>query len=1030
MKIGILKIGLTEAEIEMLAPVTEGLKGATLQICYGHPVWDGLNRRVTFRAGKISKYVRDTDGEVLVPWEVLQHHGRTLIVGVTGYSVDDAVVVPTIEIQATEIQRGSTPADSESTDPTLPIWAQLESDLQKLADESVSDDELNAEVERALTEAKESGAFTGPQGPQGPQGEKGDPGVVSFDPAAYGLPLLALTGDTSAMSKDNAVTLNYVYGDRSGTCTVKWQGNSSLAYPKKNYTVKFDQEFEAATGWGAQKKYCLKADFIDFSHARNVVSAKLWGQIVRSRSGGTIAQIKALPNSGAVDGFPCVVTINGEFAGVYNFNIPKDGWMFGMGAGQQEAIVCAENYAFDKAVVLDGTDLELEYVTDENNSAWVAESLNRLVTAVLNSDGTDIDTTIAKYLDIDSAIDYLIFTVSQLGNDNTTKNAILATYDGVKWFYSAYDMDGTWGLKWNGKEFYSAAINSGMPGGSLKGFARAHTLMNLLFTHKFDAIQKRYWELRSGALSIENVGKMFTNYASRIHKTLLAEDARLWPTIPSTETNDVSQIINWYQNRCTAIDEDVGVQEDTGVTYVPEIVGYIQTGGRVSTATTYKRTDYIPLEGFVEAEYLSFVSYNESATGAMSTWALFDSDKKWIVSSDDVYNKEAYAFPLYGSGNLSQYGLLRKTISITELLETHPNAKYIVLSTNHFPDFEFARNTDNVVVGWGSEEQYIKLRSVSGGDEPDRVPGGYYTPAVEQIDSETMEMRFRPSSDAMPNVQPVQISLPVGPQGPKGDTGATGSQGPKGDTGATGPQGPKGDTGETGPQGPAGANGTNGTSVTVSNVSESTASGGTNVVTFSDGKKVNIKNGKDGKDGADGKNGEAGQNGEAGPQGDPGPAGQRGTGILKVTTAPTSYTTTTAGIAPIKRMSISTIKSQSDVAEVLVGDQISYSYYLYHIYYLDDSYAYMDVSQSIRGATGSKGDTGATGPQGLQGETGATGPEGPQGETGPQGPAYTLTSTDKTTIVNAVKAALPTLTVTGIDANGVSHSWTMYGVAQ
>lgn len=44
-----------------------------------------------------------------------------------------------------------------------------------------------------------------------------------------------------------------------------------------------------------------------------------------------------------------------------------------------------------------------------------------------------------------------------------------------------------------------------------------------------------------------------------------------------------------------------------------------------------------------------------------------------------------------------------------------------------------------------------------------------------------------------------------GPQGPKGDTGATGPQGPKGNTGATGPQGPKGNTGATGPQGPSGS---------------------------------------------------------------------------------------------------------------------------------------------------------------------------------------------------------------------------------
>lgn len=48
-----------------------------------------------------------------------------------------------------------------------------------------------------------------------------------------------------------------------------------------------------------------------------------------------------------------------------------------------------------------------------------------------------------------------------------------------------------------------------------------------------------------------------------------------------------------------------------------------------------------------------------------------------------------------------------------------------------------------------------------------------------------------------------------------------------------------------------------------------------------------------------------------------------------------------------------------------------------------------------------KGDTGATGPTGPQG------PAGPTGATGATGPAYTLTSADKTAIVNAVIAAIP-----------------------
>ena len=68
-------------------------------------------------------------------------------------------------------------------------------------------------------------------------------------------------------------------------------------------------------------------------------------------------------------------------------------------------------------------------------------------------------------------------------------------------------------------------------------------------------------------------------------------------------------------------------------------------------------------------------------------------------------------------------------------------------------------------------------------------------------------------------VQEIDLGNVMGPQGPKGETGATGPQGPRGATGAQGPQGEKGETGpqgpqgiqgETGPQGPKGATGETG----------------------------------------------------------------------------------------------------------------------------------------------------------------------------------------------------------------------------
>lgn len=164
--------------------------------------------------------------------------------------------------------------------------------------------------------------------------------------------------------------------------------------------------------------------------------------------------------------------------------------------------------------------------------------------------------------------------------------------------------------------------------------------------------------------------------------------------------------------------------------------------------------------------------------------------------------------------------------------------------------------------------------------------------------------------------------------------------------------------------------------------------------------------GKDGADGTKGDKGDKGDTGATGAQGEPGEDGQRGTGILKVTTAPTSYTTATAGKNPIKRMALSTIKTQAGVNEVLVGDQIAHSYYHYHIYYVDATYAYMDVSQSIRGAGGA---------QGEKGDTGAT---GAAGKDGVDGKDYMLTPADKSEIMAMVIESLGGNPIFGVvDAN-------------
>lgn len=383
----------------------------------------------------------------------------------------------------------------------------------------------------------------------------------TFDPTAYGVPILYLTGDTEGMSKDVKKTLDYSCTDaagnaHTGTCTVKWQGNTSVNYEKKNYTIKFDSAFEACSGWGAQEKYCFKANFTDHSHCRNVVSAKLWGKIRKNRS-GLDSKLKALPNAGAIDGFPAIIMLNGEFHGLYTWNIPKDQWMFNMGSGTQEAILMAhgpcDQVRFKAPALVDEEDYEMEFVTDEDNSAWVATSVNQLINACINSWGGDLDTAIAPYLDWESAIDYYIFTVLIDGRDIMEKNFILATYNGTKWFFSAYDLDSNYGMRWNATQTYRPDDTAG-DSATFENFANKHRLFELIKRFKTDELKARYASLRKTVLHELALAEMFENFAWSIPSPVLVEDVKLYPSIRGSAVNNVDQILRWLHHRLSIVD--------------------------------------------------------------------------------------------------------------------------------------------------------------------------------------------------------------------------------------------------------------------------------------------------------------------------------------------------------------------------------------------------------------------------------------------------------------------------------------------
>jgi hypothetical protein len=412
---------------------------------------------------------------------------------------------------------------------------------------------------------------------------KEDIASQKIDYSQYGLPTLYLVGNTDGMSKKNEKTLSYKFAGRNGTCKMKWQGSSSINYPKKNYTITFDRDFEAKAGWGHHKKYCMKANWIDCSHARNIVSAKLWGQIVKSRNYEDIDltfsdssfftdennnhisvngnPLGDLVNGGAIDGFPIIVDLNNEFLGLYTFNIPKDKYMFGMGSTNvnQGFIVGTSNdmgtpSRFQKYAYCDGSigDFEIEYCSTEDTT-WLINMVNNLITKCRECDTLEKYNDVKSLVDIDSAIEYIIFQSLILGAD-WCKNQIMLTKDGEKLVFSAYDLDTTFGNYWDGTSYYK---NDYQPTFETWEYIGTHVLFSRIIQFDKQRVVEKYNELRNTILSEENILFMFTNYMVNIPYSILAEDWKLWKTIPGTISNNLSQIVKQFELRSKLLDKQI-----------------------------------------------------------------------------------------------------------------------------------------------------------------------------------------------------------------------------------------------------------------------------------------------------------------------------------------------------------------------------------------------------------------------------------------------------------------------------------------
>ena len=315
--------------------------------------------------------------------------------------------------------------------------------------------------------------------------------------------------------------------------------------------------------------------------------------------------IDVYSNHGAYDGFPIYIIANGKYIGLYTMLIAKDKDMFGIGQYKQykktECVVSNEGAGTSSAGGFKQANLVVDAEEGEDvsgkSTAWTYEcipnekpkpsdydkgaddddykedlskyeadntkfraSLNTMIQSVVDSTGTDDKNTnykkvSAQYLDYDSVVDYMIFSSLINAADDVGKNWLLVTYDGTKWFFSAYDLDTTWGnwcpdynkpnLLWRPDE--------GSP--SLQGWNGYNRAMHMIWTYDPQRLIDRYEYLRSTVFSEENVYREFLSFIRKIPMNAIEADRRLFRTEPNGM--DFAQIENWYRLRAKKMDKQI-----------------------------------------------------------------------------------------------------------------------------------------------------------------------------------------------------------------------------------------------------------------------------------------------------------------------------------------------------------------------------------------------------------------------------------------------------------------------------------------
>ncbi len=422
---------------------------------------------------------------------------------------------------------------------------------------------------------------------------------------------------------------------------LRYRGASAQNYQKKAFAVKLkDSEGKSMDrsffGLREDNNWILDAMAVDKARMRNRVSTDLWNDY-STRPYYADEEPKMSPGT---HGRFVEVVLNGNYHGLYCMTEKMDRKQLKLKKIKQEdgeadvirgVLYKSEQWSYEVLMghesdsrnlpgkapsAYDNTRMtwsnyEMDYPDIEDGESIDWGPLYNAVNFVATSTDNEFVDNYQHWFDMPVWTDYYLFLDVILATDNHGKNMFFLNYNitdeenGQKISLAPWDLDGTWGRRWDGTNDYTSAT-SDFDAMVWRYEHGQHTLYYRLQTISAtqeqwqQTLAERYATLRQGVFDPDSLKRRFTAYADLMTASgaVRREDKR-WAGSdkPADITDDVAYITNWIDQRMASLDEKYGYDPSISVGVAsPAATDYLAvTGGKgaLLVTTSHPTTLYI-----------------------------------------------------------------------------------------------------------------------------------------------------------------------------------------------------------------------------------------------------------------------------------------------------------------------------------------------------------------------------------------------------------------------------------------------------